>query len=173
MEKKKGVSIMKRMVMGLICLCLVVFFGCGVKNEDFFEVFRSPYAAEVEGVLYGIEFSAKIEMGESVEGGCAPATITFYAPKELAGTTLSRAADGGILVKSGGLLASDMGGVGAALFSLLEFSGGVQSVEMNEEGHTCLLLGATEIELLGDGTPYLVKNEDVRITVLHWQSISS
>ena len=160
---------MKRMVACFLCLWLTALVGCGVKNEDFFDVFRGAYTAEVEGTLYGIEFSAKIEMGEQAEGGFVPATITFYAPKELSGTTLSRAGDGGITVKSGGLLVSDMGGVGAALFALFPTTGAVESVEVTEEGHTRLLLGTTEIEFLSDGTPYSVKNADLCVTVVNWQ----
>ena len=162
---------MKRIFACFLCLWLAVFVGCSVKNEDFFDVFRGAYTAEVEGTLYGICFSAKIEMGEQGEGAYVPATITFYAPKELSGTTLSRGVDGGVTVKSGELTVSDMGGVGAALFSLFECQNSVDLVEVTEEGRTRLLAGATEFEFLPDGTPYSIKEEHANVTVVSFYTL--
>ncbi len=170
MEIKKGGVAMKRFLCCIVFLVAAVFAGCGTQKGDFFDVFRGGYTAEVEGMLYGVSFSAKIEMGEKGEGTYAPATITFYAPKELSGTAIVRKADGGVTVESGGLLAADMGGVGAALFSLFPTVGAVDRTEVTDEGRTRLLVEGTEIEFLADGTPYSVKNEHVSVTVVKWST---
>ena len=160
---------MKRAFLCVALLLVAVFWGCGRKNVDFFDPFRAAYTAEVEGVLYGLPFSATIEMGERGEGGVAPATVILYAPSELSGTTLTRAADGSITVKSGGLSVSDMGGVGAALFSLFPQTGSATHAEVSEEGRTRVLWEGGEIEFLADGTPFSVRTEHVSVTVVSWR----
>ena len=171
MEIKKGGVVMKRIFCLVLIFALVACAGCSVKKADFFDVFRGTYTAEVEGTLYDVAFSAKIEMGAQGEGGCAPATITFYAPDALSGTVITRAQDGRVTVESGGLLASDMGGVGAALFSLFPIAGEVTHTEVTDEGRTRLLVEGVEIEFLADGTPYSVKAEDVTVTVIKWNAL--
>lgn len=161
---------MKRILSVFALLALVVFSGCAAPNSDFFDAFRCGYVAEVEGTLYGMSFSAKIEMGEQGENVCAPATITFYAPEEISGTVIARAADGAITLTCGGASTGDMGGVGAALFSLFPTSGSVRKTETTEEGRTRLTLEGAELEFLSDGTPYAVKTEDVAATVVRWST---
>ena len=161
---------MKRAVLCLVLALVAVFGGCGKENSDFLDPFRAAYAAEMAGTLCGIEFSATMERGAPSEDGAALVTITFYAPEELAGTTLTRAADGSITVKSGGLSISDMGGVGAALLELFPTTGTVEQVQVTSEGRTRLLVGGTTLELLSDGTPYSVKTADVNALVLRWQA---
>ena len=103
------------------------------------------------------------------EGGVAPATVILYAPSELSGTTLTRAADGSITVKSGGISVSDMGGVGAVLFALFPTSGTVERTEVTSEGRTRLLANGMEMEFLTDGTPYSLKAPDVSVVVVSWK----
>ncbi len=161
---------MKRAFLCVALLLVAVFLGCGRKNVDFFDPFRAAYTAEVEGVLYGLPFSATIEMGERGEGGVAPATVILYAPSELSGTTLTRAADGSITVKSGGISVSDMGGVGAVLFALFPTSGSVRKTEVTQEGRTRVALEGAELEFLPDGTPYSVKTGELNVIVVQWQA---
>lgn len=161
---------MKRFLLVFSLLTVLVFSGCATPSTDFFDVFRGGYVAEVEGTLYGMPFSAKIEMGEQGENVCAPAIITFYAPEEISGTVIARAADGAITLTSGGASTGDMGGVGAALFSLFPTSGSVRKTETTEEGRTRLTLEGIELEFLSDGTPYAVKTEEVVATVVRWSA---
>ncbi len=161
---------MKRILLVFSLLAVLVFSGCAAPSTDFFAAFRGGYVAEVEGTLYGMPFSARIEMGKEGESVCVPATITFYAPEEISGTVIARAADGVITLTVGGASAGDMGGVGAALFSLFPTSGSVRKTETTEEGRTRLILEGAELEFLSDGTPYAVKTADVSAVVVSWQA---
>lgn len=162
--------VMKRILSVFALLALVVFSGCATPNSDFFDAFREGYVAEVEGTLYGMPFSAKIEMGQQGQDVCAPATITFYAPAEISGTVIARAANGAITLTSGGASTGDMGGVGAALFSLFPTDGSVYETKTTEEGRTRLICEGFELEFLSDGTPYSVKTGDVSATVVRWSA---
>ncbi len=160
---------MKRSVCLLLLLILLACAGCSAPRGDFFDVFRAGYTAEVEGTLYGMPFSAKIEMAPRGEEGTPPATVTFYAPSEIRGTVLTRAANGAVTLSSEGLAVGDMGGVGAVLFSLFPTNGAVRGSTVDDSGHTLLLCEGVELAFLPDGTPYSVKTEDVTATVVKWQ----
>lgn len=161
---------MKRFLLVFSLLVALAFSGCAAPSTDFFAAFRGGYVAQVEGTLYGMPFSARIEMGKTDEGACAPATITFYAPEEISGTVIARAADGAITLTSGGVSTGDMGGVGAALFSFFPTSGSVRKTETTNQGHTRLILEGAELEFLSDGTPYFIKTDDVAATVVRWST---
>ena len=160
---------MKRILLCGILFLAVLLVGCGGKNTDFLAPFGTSYVAEVTGTLCGIDFSATVERGEATEGVCVPTTVTFYAPSALSGTTLTRAADGSVTVKSGGLAVGDMGGIGASLFDLFPISGAISHTEVTSEGHTRLTVGNATVELLADGTPYSVKTADVSAVVVNWK----
>ncbi|MBQ9802500.1 MAG: hypothetical protein IJW51_05470 [Clostridia bacterium] len=150
----------------LACLCLG---ACGVREADFFEVFRAGYVAELTGTAYGQEFSARLEMGAATDTGVPPATLTFYAPSTLAGTVLSRAADGSVTLSYGDVSTALPSGAGETLFSLFPTAGAIELAEVCENGHTRVVSGKVEWELLADGTPYAVKTADVTATVVKWQ----
>ena len=160
---------MKRIVCFLLLCAMLALGGCGAPRGDFFDVFRGGYTAEVTGTLYGMPFSAKIEMAPRGEEGTPPATVTFYAPSEIGGTVLTRAANGTVTLSSAGLTVGDMGGVGAALFSLFPTGGAVRETTVDESGHTLVLCEGVELAFLPDGTPYSVKTADVTATVVKWQ----
>ena len=161
---------LKRALCVLVLALLAVFAGCSTPKSDFFDAFRAGYVAEVAGTLYGIEFSAKIEMGAVGEGAGAPATITVYAPEEILGTVITRTADGAITLRCGDVVAGDMGGVGAALLGLFPTSGKVSKTEVSDEGRTRVVLEGMEIEFLSDGTPYAVKTGELNVIVVQWQA---
>lgn len=161
---------MKRVLCVFVLPLLLVLAGCSTPKSDFFDMFRGGYEAEIAGTLYGIDISAKIEMGKVQEGACAPATITFYAPEEISGTVITRADDGTITLFCGDVVAGDMGGVGAALLTLFPTSGSISKTEVTDEGHTRVALEGIELEFLPDGTPYSVKTGDLHVTVVQWQT---
>ena len=161
---------LKRVLCALVLALLLVVAGCSTPKSDFFDLFRGGYVAEVAGTLYGIDISAKIEMGAVGEAVCAPATITFYAPEEILGTVITRTEDGTITLFCGDVAAGDMGGVGAALFALFPTSGSVSKTEVTEQGRTRVALEGAELEFLSDGTPYSVKTGDLSLTVVQWQA---
>lgn len=150
----------------LACLCLG---ACEMRQPDFFEVFRAGYVAELTGTAYGQEFSARLEMGGTTDTGVPSATLTFYAPSTLAGTVLSRAADGNVSLSCGDVTVALPCGTGEAFFSLFPTAGAIEEAEVCENGHTRVVCGGAEWELLADGTPYTVKTADVTATVVKWQ----
>ena len=159
---------MKRILLCGILFLAVLLLGCGGESTDFLAPFGTSYVAEVTGTLCGLDFSATVERRAQGEDAYAPTTVTFYAPSELSGTTLTRAADGRVTVKSGGLAVGDMGGIGASLFDLFPTSGAISHTEVTSEGRTRLTVGNATVELLADGTPYSVKTADVSAVVVNW-----
>lgn len=158
---------MKRGAFFAVLLAVTVILGCTPRERDFFDVFRAGYTAEVEGTLLGVAFSAGISA--EAEGAITPVTVTFYAPETLSGTVLSRASDGAVTLYCNGISTGDLGGFGAALFSLFPTSGEVQRTMLGEEQHTVIVGDGFELEFLSDGTPYRAKNADASVTVISWQ----
>ena len=156
-------------VLFALCLCLLLF-SCCVRQQDVFAPFRGGYVAEVTGELYGMAFSADIEMAASSGTGMRAATVTFYAPDVLSGTTVRRTADGEITVSSGGLTLSDAGGIGASLFSLFPVSGEITESTLTAEGYTRLVGENFVLTLLPSGVPYAIETESVSVTVVRWES---
>ena len=160
---------MKRMIFSLFLLALVLFPSCAAPRGNFFDVFGGGYTAEVEGTLYGMDFSATLKIEKGSGDGVPPATVTFYAPAELSGTVIARAGDGTVTLTAGGLTVADMGGVGAALFSLLPTDPTIIESTVTEEGHTLVRFEGGELTLLSDGTPFAIKTPDVTATVVEFK----
>lgn len=163
---------MRKWVIALVCCLLVgMLVGCAPR-ADVFDTFSGSYTAELTGELYGISFSARLER-EAAEGtGASAATVTFYAPDLLSGTTVTRSATGEITVVSGGLSLPDAGGIGAALFSLFPTSGEITDTALTEEGYTRVTGEGFVLTLLSDGTPLDIETDAVRATVVKWEKRS-
>ncbi|MBQ3063478.1 MAG: hypothetical protein IJC99_01570 [Clostridia bacterium] len=154
------------MLLPLFLLSLLLF-GCGQK-PDTLAPFRGAYFAELSGTLYGMEFAAAVEMTAASGGGTRAATVTFYAPAALAGTTVARNQAGEINITAGDVTLPDVGGVGAALFSLFPVSAEITETELTEEGHTRVCGEGFVLILLPDGTPYEIKTDAVSARVVRF-----
>lgn len=152
----------------LLLICVGLLVGCAPRS-DAFAPFRGAYFAEVSGELYGISFSATVEMAAETDGGARAATITFYAPETLAGTTVTRNGAGEVTVLSGGVRMPDAGGIGAALFSLFPAAGEITEVSLTDEGYTRVCGVGFVLLLRADGTPLEIKTDAVSATVVRWE----
>lgn len=150
------------------CLLFLLSFAACAPKKGVFDTFLAGYTAEVEGELYGMPFSAKIEMAAARAEGKPPATVTFYAPEALSGTVVTRGETGEITVKSGSLTLADSGGIGAALFSLFPTAGEIVESEIDGEGQTRLTGEGFVLTLLADGTPLAITTDAVRATVVRF-----
>lgn len=132
---------------------------------------EAPFEAELAGHMYGITFQARLVLSKKGEGACAPATLTFYAPHELVGTTLSRDATGRVTMSYDDVTVSDGGGGGAALLSLFPTASQAERVMVNEAGNTVVLFDRTEIEFSAQGVPLFIKNDDVEAQIISFKSL--
>lgn len=161
---------MKKTAFSLVLLISLLLCSCAAPRDDFFEIFKGGFEAQLEGRIYELDFNATLRVEKGEDGGVSPATVTFYAPKELAGTTITRAADGTVTLGVGGLAVTDTGGVGAALFSLFPTDSPITNTSVTDEGHTVVTFDGGELTLLPDGTPYKIKTPDVSATVVEFKS---
>lgn len=150
----------------IFCLC---FPACSGKNADFSEVMAGPFEAELAGEVCGIGFEAKLVLEACGEAGVSPATLTFYAPRELAGTQLTRDATGAVVMSYDGVVLGDVGGVGILLLSLFPSAEQVKQATLNGDGNTVVLFESVEIEFSPDGVPLGVKTADVTARILNWK----
>jgi len=150
----------------VFCLC---FSACSGKNADFSDVLAGPFEAELAGEMCGIAFEAKLALEACGEAGVSPATLTFYAPRELAGTQLLRDASGVVTMSYDGISVGDVGGVGIVLLSLFPSAEQVKQATVNEQGNTVVLFDNAEIEFSANGVPLSVKTADVTARILSWK----
>lgn len=158
----------RRLLLWGSCLLALLLIGCAPK-ADVFAPFRAEYFAEVSGELYGMAFSATVEMAKDKGTGARASTVTFYAPDLLSGTTVRRSESGEITVSSGGLAIPDAGGIGAALFSLFPIAGEITESTLTDEGYTRVCGDSFTLILLSDGTPYEIQTAAVHARVVRWE----
>ena len=152
-------------VLLIFCLC---FSACGQKKADFSDILTGPLEAELTGEACGIAFEGKLVVAACGEAGIAPATLTFYAPRELAGTQLIRDETGAVTLSYDGVSLGDAHGVGIVLLSLFPGAEQVKHVALNEAGNTVVLFEGAEIEFSESGVPLRVKTADVTAQILSW-----
>ena len=148
------------------CLCLS---ACGGASENFSEVFKGPIEAELAGTVCGIAFEAKMAVFAQSGTGVVPVTLTFYAPQELSGTTLSRDGEGKVTMSYDGIAIEDVGGVGLVLLSLFPWGQEVRRAALNETGNTMVLFSHAEVEFSKNSVPLFIKTEDAEATIVSWQ----
>lgn len=161
---------MKRTAFFLILAFSLLLCACRAPRGDFFEIFESGFEAQLEGTLNGLDFTATLQMEKSEAEGVPPATVTFYAPRELAGTVLARAADGTVTLSAGELSVSLESEIGAALFSAFPTNAAIKEISVTDEGHTVVTFEGGELTFLSDGTPYKIKTAGVSATVVKFKN---
>lgn len=160
---------MKRFLCLVICvMCLLV--GCAPREEHLLARFREGFVAECAGVCGGVSFTALFEAAPLTEAGLLPLTVTFYAPKALEGTVLTRRADGSVS------LALDGMEVEAGLLGLRRIldafpaTGEISDVTVSPEGHTVVNGTDFSVHFLADGTPLSVRCGAVQLQVVRWEA---
>ena len=151
------------LVFALLAIALLAT-GCGRRGETWFDVFAEPFEAELCGEAGGIAFSARF-----CSAGDGAATLTFYAPATLAGTTLTRAADGRVTATAGETTVEVTGF--DDLFLLFPTVDETNKATVTDEGHTRVEGDGFFVEFLQDGTPYLVGHGDVAATVVQFKTL--
>ena len=159
---------MRRLLFVVLLIFCACFSACAAPKADFSAMLRGPFEAELAGEACGIAFEGKLVLEACGEAGVAPATLTFYAPRELEGTQLIRDQTGAISLCYGGIRLEDAGGVGRVLLSLFPDGGEIKHVALNEAGNTVVLFEGAEVEFSVDGVPLRVKTADVTAQILSW-----
>lgn len=165
-----------RSVCALFLVFLLPLGTCACrKNEDFFDVFRGGFTAEISGSLDALAFAGVLvaePAGFAEDGTPLPfaGTFTFYAPESLSGTVLTRTADGALSAASGSLTVpltpeSDF----AALFALFPVSGDVSDVTLSAEGHTELSGDGFSLSFLSTGEPIAASASTLTAKVIRFE----
>ena len=174
-QKSKGAGKGRRgLLAGLLALCLLFAMTSCKKNEDFLDVFRAGFSAEIEGALPELAFSGELcaEPAEYREDGTARpfcGTFTFYAPESLAGTTLTRDREGALFLTAGSLTVplaaeSDF----AAIFALFPVSGNVRTAKVNDEGQTEVTGDGFSLTFLSSGVPLAASSGNVSAKIVRF-----
>ena len=154
-------------VAALFLALLSALFGCA-RHTDWLEVFRPAFEAEIDGSWHDQPFSALVAAEKAPAEGAREVTVTFYAPKELAGTVLKQAGDGTVTLTAGELtLQTD---AFDDIFTLFPAAAEVSEVTLTDEGHTALLGEGFSLTLLSDGTPYRATRGALSVTVVRFES---
>ena len=155
----------------LLCPLALLFFGCARENDDFFLPFRGDFTAEIEGTMHEVPFAAKVIAADA--DGARRVTLTFYAPREIAGTVLFFSGD------EITLSAGEYQVVGGAaenfrpLFDLLSPAKQVKKVGRDDAGHTAVTGESSAYLFFSDGTPYEAKNGAAHITFVSFSRESA
>ena len=154
----------------LLCallLALSPLSGCA-RSGDFFAPFRGGLRAEITGSLRGVALSAQVELSPLGEGeACTAGTITFYAPRALAGTVLARDPQGGLTLTAGTLTRPAPQALGA-LFDLFPTAGEVCAV--SREGDLTVVTGEGFcFSLDGEGNPAALSGDAAEMQVLSFE----
>ena len=141
-----------------LLLCCALLASCAPPQGDYFAPFVGEFEAELVGELYAMPFSALLTVGLGDGTGARPATLTFYAPEALRGTTVSRTASGTLTVTVGGVSVVPAAAEGfQALLSLLPDAGQISEVTL-VDGRT-RVAGVGFVLFFGaDGTPVRAEN---------------
>lgn len=160
---------MRRLILVALLLFSLLTCACGAGKEDLSAVLCGPFEAELAGEMCGLSFEACLTVGQADGQGVAPATLTFYAPRELSGTVLSRDAAGTVTLCYDNVAVGEAEGVGLLLFSLFPAASEIKGAALNEAGNTVVSFEGGEVELSPDGVPLAVKNADVSARVISWK----
>ena len=161
----------------LACLLLpLLLCCCTARNADWFAPFTKNFEAEVDGTIAGEAFSALIKSEVCTQGDTAAdnlplVNITFYAPKALEGTVLTRDTNGEITMTVGGdMVIKNPTIVGFSdLFGLFPVAGDIKDIQPSD-GNTTVTGENFSVTFQKDGTPIACSAGSVQVTVVHFTS---
>lgn len=165
-----------RSVCTLFFVFLLLLGACSCRrNEDFFDVFRGGFRAELSGSFESLAFSGTLLADPACfddNGKPLPfaGTFTFYAPESLAGTVLTRTADGALSATCGSLtvpLGEDSGF--AALFAVFPVSGDVSDVKLSDDGSTKVTGNGFSLSFLSTGEPISAASSTLTVHVIKFE----
>ncbi len=153
---------MKRYILPIFLFLCVLLSACAPKGQHYLAPLDAAFETNIEGEYRGISFSAKLVCG-AVAQGPRTATLTFYAPKTLSGTVLSRDSTGAITLSVGDVTLAAPDGY-AALLDVLSISN-VGTVAREGAG-TRVTGNGYSLLFAEDGTPLSVTHGEVTARVL-------
>ena len=156
----------------VLLLCMLLLCACATPKGEWFAPFAGCYETELCGSVNGVDFSAGLSMQSPSPDGTRAATLTFYAPKELAGVTLSRDAAGTIALSSGTwtLDNAPIGALAALLDVFPRDGGAVRNVEVTDSGRTRVTGDGFAVEFLADGTPAAIQTPTLSATIVSFRA---
>ena len=164
---------MKRITLAVLLAAALLaplpFSGCESAKGDYFAPFAQGYVAEIRGIFRGIAFEAELTVAAPAPEGGRPATLTFYAPESLAGTVVSRAADGALSLSAGGLTVATEAAEGyRPLLEIFPDTGEVTEVKVTEDGNTRVSGAGFSLDLRPDGSPTAAENSAASVVVVRF-----
>ena len=162
-----------RWFQGAVLLFFVLLLcACATPKGEWFAPFAGCYETELCGSVNGVEFSVGLSMQSPSPDGTRAATLTFYAPQELAGVTLSRDAAGTVTLASGTWKLDNASlGTLVALLDVFPTDGSaVRDVEVTDSGRTRVVGDGFVVEFLSDGTPAAIQTPTLSATVVSFRA---
>lgn len=152
-------------VLLLLALCT---FGCAPREGDYFSAFSGAFSLDMTGELYGMPFSALLDVTPADGTGVREATLTFYAPSELCDTVV-RYREGEIpeLSVGGVCIQSETAEGFLALLALFPAAGSVREVCLEGEETLVVCEGVT-LRFGADGTPLGAESAVARADVIRY-----
>lgn len=166
--KGKGEWNVRRILLffGVLILLTGAFCACAT-TQNYWDVFRGAFAADVAGEWNGQSFGAVVEADPWEEGKARPLTITFYAPESLCGTVLSRDGEGAARLCVGDVCVDAPTGL-LPLLDLFPTAGEISEAALTEEGDTLVRGTDFDLTLAPDGTPTAIRRGENSVTVLRF-----
>ena len=156
-------------LLAALLFCLLPLCGCESAKGNYFAPFAKGYTAEIRGTFRGIAFEAELTCEAPAPEGGRAATLTFYAPESLAGTVVSRAADGTLSLSSGGLTVATEAAEGyRPLLEIFPATGEVTGVAVTENGNTRVSGAGFSVDFRPDGSPAAAENSAASVVVVRF-----
>ena len=157
---------MKRYILLFLALLTLACCACTSKSRTYLAPFKGAFETSIEGEYRGVCFSAKLSCDAVDARGVRAATLTFYAPASLSGTTLSRDRDGALSLCANGVTLEAPQGY-AALLDVFDVS---RAETVVREGANTRVSGEGYSLLFAeDGIPLSVTNGTVTARVLSFE----
>lgn len=159
---------MKKIVCLLLLAALLSLLGCARGEASLLSPFSGACRAQLRGSFRSLAFEALLELGAPTSTGERTATLTFYAPQTLQGTTLVQT-DGGEVLLCNGEVRVD-GSALAPLLGVFAHTGEVSAVSL-ENGKTRVTGADFCMEFLPDGTPSRVERDALSAEILSFEVV--
>ena len=159
---------MKKFVCLLLLAGFLFLFGCARGEELLLSPFSGACRAQLRGSFRSLAFEALLELDAPTSTGERTATLTFYAPQTLRGTTLVQTVAGEVLLCSGEVRVD--GSALAPLLGVFAHTGEVSTISL-DNGKTRVTGADFCMEFLSDGTPSRVERDALCAEILSFEVV--
>ena len=159
----------------IICVIIVLFAlsGCGSIDAGVLNYADHAFYADVEGMLNGLDFTARVQVGAPSEDNARSINIQFSSPESLDGIVVARDADG-TTVSLDGVVITDAAAQGwLAVAHALIPAGQVVNIK-KEEGNAAVATVALDSKQtividLNTGAPLEATLDGVNVRVIRFE----